>query len=754
LGDGNARRWIAAVSGFVALLVGAAAARAEHDPPDTFGHSTVEQRIVAADGTGFRFLTLDDVGADRVVREDGIGVAQPDRDARRESIAYFGQLSDFQLADEESPARVEFLDLFPGAGSAFRPWEALEAQIDDATIRQMNAFAGASPVPDGDLARRPMDFAINTGDSADSQQRNETTWVRQLLEGEAIDPNSGIDPAGYEHPLCDGQEGIPDAAEAALYTGVQDHGDYNPAAVALFGQGAPLARDYFYSPDDPVGLNAGWPNYPGLMDAAQQSFQPEGLEVPSYLAFGNHDGLVQGSMGASPSLEAVATGCIKVLAFPGDPLNFNFGVQDVLELRDQDPDKAFLVPPDPARSFVSKRSYKQIFTSGSEPNGHGFALIDPATESASRGAAGYYSFRPEGVDGLRMIALDSVAEGGALLTSAQGNLDDPQVRWLKKELSRAQRRGELAILFSHHAPASMGAAFADEDAPPCTAVEPEASPPGCDLDPRDSRPIHVRDGCPAGSGPDTCVEDIPSLLDRFPNVIAWVAGHSHVNRVEPHVREGGRGFWMVRVAAEADWPQQSRLLELFDNRDGTLSLFGTVLDHASPSAAAPSETPAGELDPAELASIGRTLSYNDPQSGAAACSPTPCGEGGAGDRNVELLIEDPRGLRIGVKPKHQRVGVGRTARISTPLTNDRSVPVDAVRVCLEGAPKVLRGRHCEDVGTIGVGDPADAEGTAVARFKLTPARQAAGRRFKLRFTVTGEGVDPQSATSRLRVKQA
>lgn len=738
------------------VLLGAGTiARAEHASSDTEGHSTLEQRVVADDGSGFRYLTLDGTGADHVVRGENVGTAHPDRENRRESIAYFGQLSDFQLADEESPARVEFLDAFVAdTSSAFRPWEASEAQIDDAMIRQVNAFAGASPVTDGDGARRGMDFTITTGDSADSQQLNETRWVRDLLEGGAVHPNSGTDPTGYEHPLCDGQD-IPRAAQAAGYTGVQDHSDYDADAVDLTGTTV-SARDYFYDPDDLVGQNTGWPGYPGLMDEAQQPFEAEGLSVPSYLAFGNHDALVQGSVGANGTFEAVATGCIKVLtaAFPdGSTVLTGFDLQDVLDLRNQQPERTFLVPPDPERTLVSKRRYKSVFTSGDEPNGHGFGLIDPATESASRGAAGYYSFRPAGVDGLRMIALDTVAEGGVLLRSADGNLDDPQVRWLEEELDKAERRGELVVLFSHHAPASMRANFPDEDAPPCAEVEPKADPPGCDLDPRDSRPIHVNAGQCGTAGPDVCRDDVISLVEGHPNVIAWIAGHSHVNRVEPFPREGGGGFWVVRVAAEADWPQQSRLLELFDNGDGTLSLFGTILDHASPSAAAPAGTPAAGIGSLELASIGRTLAFNDPQSGAAACSPTPCGEGGPSDRNVELLIDDPRGLRIGVKPRHQRVEAGRTARFSTPLTNDRSVPVDAVRVCLE-APKVLRGRRCEDVGTIGVGDPADAEGTAVARFRLTPTRAAAGRRFKLRFTVTGEGVDPQSATSKLRVKRA
>ena len=86
--------------------------------------------------------------------------------------------------------------------------------------------------------------------------------------------------------------------------------------------------------------------------------------------------------------------------------------------------------------------------------------------------------------------------------------------------------------------------------------------------PRTSTPIHLE-------------KDLVGLLHRFPDAIAWVAGHSHVNDVTPYPGPDGHGFWSVKVAAEADWPQQSRLLQLFDNRDGTLSLFGTIVDHAS-----------------------------------------------------------------------------------------------------------------------------------------------------------------------------
>jgi hypothetical protein len=79
-----------------------------------------------------------------------------------------------------------------------------------------------------------------------------------------------------------------------------------------------------------------------------------------------------------------------------------------------------------------------------------------------------------------------------------------------------------------------------------------------------------------------------------------------------------------------------------DNRDGTLSIFGTILDSAAP-AAAPAAGPATSLSLTELVSLGRTLSYNDPQrledeGGAQERDKL----GGRRDRNVELLVRDPR----------------------------------------------------------------------------------------------------------------
>jgi metallophosphoesterase (TIGR03767 family) len=583
------------------------------------GKTTVLQRIVPASNAGFRQLKLGP-GEPYTVRQEGVGVAKPGRASRRTSLAYFGQLSDFQLADEESPARVEFVDpAGPPVDAAWRPWEGLEPQIDNAMVRQIDSFAAASPVANGNGTRSHMNFTLDTGDSADNQQLNETRWVRTILEGGNLNSGSGVDPAASGNPACAAlKPSIVDANSPGKYTGVQDYDDY-----------AEGPNPQFYDPDQPTGQWSGWPKYTGMMDAAQRPFSAVGLTVPSYVVFGNHDALEQGNQAANQSFEQVATGCMKPLTGSVGPNIANaLASLTPAALQSLAPGNRILVPPDPSRQFVSKQQYKTVFQSGAQADGHGFDFIDRDQNTASNGSAGYYAWSP--VPGMRFIGLDTTCDAGIAGPSADGNIDDPQFQWLKGQLVRAKSAHQLVVLFSHHAIQSLTCNLPDERAPRCTVPDSHGHDvnPGCDVDPRNSSPIHLG-------------ADATALLHQYPNVIAWVAGHSHVNDITPYPDGSGGGFWGIRTAAEADWPQQSRLLQIFDNHDGTLSIFGTVLDHASNATAPASISNLTNPDPFQLASIGRTLSYNDPQKGARACSPNPCGEGEANDRNVELLLKNP-----------------------------------------------------------------------------------------------------------------
>jgi hypothetical protein len=131
------------------------------------------------------------------------------------------------------------------------------------------------------------------------------------------------------------------------------------------------------------------------------------------------------------------------------------------------------------------------------------------------------------------------------------------------------------------------------------------------------------------------------LFLKYPNFIAFVVGHIHENRVTPYKKRGGDGFWEIATASEIDWPQQARLIEVMDNRDGTLSIFGTVFDTAAPIATPADGAPANVFTDSQLGSLSRRIAANDPQVGFNG-NVSDHAEGKRKDRNVELLIDDPR----------------------------------------------------------------------------------------------------------------
>ncbi|MDO8187248.1 metallophosphoesterase [Conexibacter sp. JD483] len=608
-----------------ALLAGAAlllpAAPAAADPQ---GRSTLDETVQVEGGYGRGpYHPLQRGAGEPYVTRTTLAPASRRRTRTRRSLAFFGQLTDPQIADTMSPARVELLDPAGGAVSAsWRPQETLGPHVFDATIRNLNRNR-TSGVRQGDGRRARLGFAITTGDLPDNSQRNETQWMVRVLDGGRVDPFSGKPITAANTCAGATPEQIAklngDVA-ARRYTGVQDYDDYPASAPAE-------RRTGFWDPDTAPGggVYASFPRYPGLLERALRPFDAEGLKVPWYSSRGNHDGLVQGNAPASSVLfRTIATSCLKI--FPSakfDPASLVGRSADEVFAQIGSPlfaasllAGAGQTPPDPDRAFVSKPEYKRL--QGTADRQHGFGLTERAELRASRGTALYYSFAPR--RGLRMIALDTVAEGGG----ASGNVDDPQYRWLVKTLRAAARRDELVIVYSHHTLETMTNRTPDEAAGCSDPTE-----AGCDGDPRRSTPLHL------GMGGKQSIRD---LLLSDPHVIAYVNGHTHHNAVRAFKR-GRHGFWQVNTAAHIDFPQQSRELELMDNRDGTLSLFGTILDTAAPIAAPAPGTPADGFSDVQLGALARTLAANDPQTREVT------GGGGPGkrsDRNVELLVRDPR----------------------------------------------------------------------------------------------------------------
>ena len=210
-----------------------------------------------------------------------------------------------------------------------------------------------------------------------------------------------------------------------------------------------------------------------------------------------------------------------------------------------------------------------------------------------------------------------------------------------------------------------------------------------------------------GSGAKTVSE----LFAEYPNLVTYVPGHTHENRVIAYPKKTSDIFWEINTSAVIDHPQQSRLIEVFDNRDGTLSIFGTILDHASPATPPAGGTAASGFDGPRLASVGRSFAFNDPQSGQAATESgdTPPPTGLPRDQNVELLLGDPRlkhkrckglGARLSEDQKAKR----HAATILGTTGNDRIKGTKRRDVIVTGPGRDrVRGRGGRDIICAGKG---------------------------------------------------
>ena len=64
------------------------------------------------------------------------------------------------------------------------------------------------------------------------------------------------------------------------------------------------------------------------------------------------------------------------------------------------------------------------------------------------------------------------------------------------------------------------------------------------------------------------------------------------------------GFWQIETASHADWPQQSRTVEIVTDATGDIYFGLTVIDHAA------GIDYAGATTPLEIAALSRTISAN------------------------------------------------------------------------------------------------------------------------------------------------
>jgi metallophosphoesterase (TIGR03767 family) len=350
--------------------------------------------------------------------------------------------------------------------------------------------------------------------------------------------------------------------------------------------------DICWKPDgaadsDVFRRDLGFPEAPGLLDRAIQPFEAPGLRRPWLGCHGNHEEVCQGMGVVTPALAKAMVGSRKPVGLPPG-LNPDTAVDTFIERPE-----FFMSGPsvdvtaDTKRRPISRSEFVEaLYASGR----HGF------TDQNRREGTAYYVHDTTSV---RFITLDTVCAAG----DALGSIDAPQLHWLERRLEEAhssfksrdgstvqtRHRDRLVVVLSHHG-------FD-------TLTNPRA---------------------------EQRHEQLMGLLLRFQNVVLWLNGHIHANKITPRADpHGGHSFWEVTTSAVVDWPCQARLVELFDAGKGLLGIACTMLDHEG-------STRGADNEPPDLACLHRELAANVPNNGFDSSRPgTPT------DRNAILLLPTP-----------------------------------------------------------------------------------------------------------------
>lgn len=535
-------------------------------PPKTTLLGTLAR---GAPGAGGYAPIVLQAGEPHTVRTDLGVAAKATRSKTRQPVLTFAHMTDVHLVDAQSPMRVEYSDRYEDQNSPSDPTPGL--------------FSSAYR-PQEMLTLQVVESMVRAINRAGTGPVTKVPLAFAMQTGDNSD-NCQLNEVRWNIDALDGGKTVSaDSGDLSKYEGVADNDS--------------LSYDvHYWHPDSPPeGKTSdnyksvyGFPQVQGLLGAATKPFTATGLKMPWYTAFGNHDGLVQGNFPQTLPLSLIATGSLKATSIPPGVSEADF-IQTIktadasVLAADIAVAPARVVTADARRRSVQRaETIAEHFVTTGTPVGHGFTAKNKTDGTA------YYTFD----NGLvRNIVLDTVNPNGY----AEGSLDTAQMAWLTALLTTSKNK--YVFIYSHHTSETMDNPFV------ATGLDPQ---------------------------PRVLGAAVVALLLANPNVIAWVNGHSHRNQVWARKTTSGTGgFWEINTASHVDFPQQSRLIELVDNRDGTLSIFATMVDHVGP------VSYAGALgDPVSLAGLARELAANDPQDRTAAR------EGARTDRNVELLSPKP-----------------------------------------------------------------------------------------------------------------
>jgi len=207
------------------------------------------------------------------------------------------------------------------------------------------------------------------------------------------------------------------------------------------------------------------------------------------------------------------------------------------------------VTADPNRHAIAENGTRigfmqEFLNSSSLPYGHGY------TEEMIANDFACYSFDP--VEGIRIIMLDDTTVNGSTLgdiwAHGRGSLDEERFAWLKAELEKGQEEDVLMIIAAHIPIATM-----EEGAPSGWSLNSEVSQ-----------------------------TELITELQKYPNLLMWVAGHNHRNTIlpiaSPDPAHPEYGFWVVETASLRDFPQEFRTFEITRYSDELVGIKTVCVD--------------------------------------------------------------------------------------------------------------------------------------------------------------------------------
>ena len=393
--------------------------------------------------------------------------------------------------------------------------------------------------------------------------------------------------------------------ELNWYKTILDGGLVNPKSgdpvrsEASHSSNADLYDIHYYHPDGPPnGLPADrphilhdFPHFKGALTGSETAFRAQGLTHKWLAVHGNHDALLQGTALPTAELNVIAQGSQKLSGLQdfADLANLFTGFGEVGPALYPGIDHLTTneVTADEARALVNLEEWVDIHTNCNHDHG----LDKEQSQTA-------YWFRNIGAE-LRLIALDTVNRFGGW----QGCLHREQFEWLEEVLEVSKEK--YVVIAAHHPLENLFNGYA-----------------------------------PVGVALPALETEVQALLERYPNVILWFAGHVHDHKISQRKNsDGTHGFWEIRTASHIDWPQQSRVIEIVRSNNKKIAIGTVVFDHAGP--ADFNGSPDELANPVALAGLSRLLAANDWQRQAEGPFNIQHLEGQPEDRNIWLWATDP-----------------------------------------------------------------------------------------------------------------